>query len=144
MSKSASLLVLWATTLFLGLFLVWPVIESVIGAFTDVYGRVSLAYLTEVFRNPIYIEGLWNALLMGAGSTVIALVIALPLAWVGDRFEFPLKGWLTPLVLAPMVLPPFVGAIGMIAICSGASQKGNAPAYCSGKCQCRRKVVTVL
>jgi iron(III) transport system permease protein len=115
-SKSASLLVLWATLLFLGLFLVWPVIESIVGAFTDVSGRVSMAYVTEVFRNRIYLEGLWNALLMGVGSTLIALVIALPLAWVGDRFEFPLKGWLTPLVLAPMVLPPFVGAIGMIAI----------------------------
>jgi iron(III) transport system permease protein len=115
-SKSASLLVLWVTTLFLGLFLVWPVIESVAGAFTDVSGRGSLAYLAEVFRNPIYLEGLWNALLMGVGSTAIALAIALPLAWVGDRFEFPLKSWLTPFVLAPMVLPPFVGAIGMIAI----------------------------
>jgi iron(III) transport system permease protein len=102
--------------LFLGLFLVWPVIESIVGAFTDVSGRISMAYVTEVFRNRIYLEGLWNALLMGVGSTVIALVIALPLAWVADRFEFPLKSWLTPLVLAPMVLPPFVGAIGMIAI----------------------------
>ena len=95
---------------------VWPVIESVMGAFVDTAGQVSMAYLSEVFRNPIYIEGLWNAALMGVGSTVIALIISLPLAWVGDRYEFPLKGWLTGLALAPMVLPPFVGAIGMMAV----------------------------
>ena len=47
---------------------------------------------------------------------MIALVLALPLAWVGDRYEFPFKGWLTTLALAPMVLPPFVGAIGMMTV----------------------------
>ncbi len=116
MSKSASRLVLWVTLLFLTVFLLWPVLESVMGAFVDPAGRISIAYLSEVFRNPIYIEGLLNAVLMGIGSTAIALVLALPLAWVGDRYEFPLKGLLTGLALAPMVLPPFVGAIGMMAV----------------------------
>jgi iron(III) transport system permease protein len=115
-SKSASRLVLWVTLLFLTVFLLWPVLESVMGAFVDPAGRISMAYLSEVFRNPIYIEGLLNAVLMGIGSTAIALIIALPLAWVGDRYEFPLKGLLTGLALAPMVLPPFVGAIGMMAV----------------------------
>jgi iron(III) transport system permease protein len=104
------------TLLFLTVFLLWPVLESVMGAFVDPAGRISIAYLSEVFRNPIYIEGLLNAVLMGIGSTAIALVLALPLAWVGDRYEFPLKGLLTGLALAPMVLPPFVGAIGMMAV----------------------------
>ncbi len=116
MSKSASRLVLWVTLLFLTVFLLWPVLESVMGAFVDPAGRISMAYLSEVFRNPIYLEGLLNAVLMGIGSTAIALIIALPLAWVGDRYEFPLKGLLTGLALAPMVLPPFVGAIGMMAV----------------------------
>lgn len=116
MSKAAATIILWLAAAFLGVFLVWPVIENVLGAFTDPSGHPSLAYLTEVFRNPIYLEGLWNAVLMGVGSTAIALVISLPLAWVGDRYEFPCKGWLTGLALAPMVLPPFVGAIGMRAV----------------------------
>jgi iron(III) transport system permease protein len=109
-------IILWVTIAFLGVFLVWPVFEGVMGAFVDPAGRVSMAYLTEVFRNPIYLEGLRNALLMGVGSTVVALAISLPLAWVGDRFDFPGKSWLTGLALAPMVLPPFVGAIGVRAV----------------------------
>jgi iron(III) transport system permease protein len=115
-SKTAANIVLWAAVAFLGVFLVWPVFESVTGAFLDPAGRPTLAYLAEVFRNPIYLEGLWNAVLMGLGSTAIALIIALPLAWVGDRYDFPCKGWLTALTLAPMVLPPFVGAIGIMAV----------------------------
>ncbi len=116
MSILGARIILWVTIAFLGVFLVWPVFEGVMGAFVDPAGRVSMAYLTEVFRNPIYLEGLRNALLMGVGSTVVALAISLPLAWVGDRFDFPGKSWLTGLALAPMVLPPFVGAIGVRAV----------------------------
>ena len=116
MSRTASRLILLVTLVFLSVFLVWPVLESLTGAFIDPLGHISLAYLIEVFRNPLYLEGLWNALLMGIGSTLIALLISLPLAWVADLYDFPLKRFLTPLALAPMVLPPFVGAIGMIAI----------------------------
>jgi iron(III) transport system permease protein len=115
-SKRAAIVVLCIAGAFLGVFLVWPVFESVAGAFIDPAGRVSVGYLAEVFRNPIYLDGLWNAVLMGVGSTAIAVAIALPLAWVADRYEFPFKGWLTGLALAPMVLPPFVGAIGMMAV----------------------------
>jgi iron(III) transport system permease protein len=36
-----------------------------------------------------------------------------PLAYVSDRFLYPLKGILNSAVLIPMILPPFVGAIGI-------------------------------
>jgi iron(III) transport system permease protein len=115
-SRNGPKIILCVAGLFLTVFRVWPVGESVRSAFVDMGGKGTLEYLAEVFRNPIYLEGLWNAVLMGVGSTAIALVLALPLAWVADRFEFPGKKWLTALVLAPMVLPPFVGAIGMRAV----------------------------
>ncbi len=105
-----------ATGLFLAIFLLWPVAETVAGAFLDPAGRLTGAYLLEAVRNPIYLEGLRNALAMGLGSTLLAMAMALPLAWIADRFEFAGKTWLTSLVLVPMVLPPFVGAIGIRAI----------------------------
>jgi len=80
------------------------------GFFVD--GGFTLEYLTGVFSNPIYREGLINSLLIGLGTTLLATVIALPLAWTANRFTFPLKGTLTALLLVPMILPPFVGAIG--------------------------------
>jgi iron(III) transport system permease protein len=84
-SKAAAHLILWITAAFLGVFLVWPVFESITGAFIDATGQPSLAYLAEVFRNSIYLDGLRNALLMGIGSTALAMMIALPLAWLADR-----------------------------------------------------------
>jgi iron(III) transport system permease protein len=66
-----------------------------------------------VFRNPIYREGLWNAFALGAVSTGATLAIAFPLALIGHRYDFFAKPLLGVLVLAPMILPPFVGAVGM-------------------------------
>ena len=40
-------------------------------------------------------------------------MIALPLAFISDRFIFPAKGLLGSVILVPMILPPFVGAIGI-------------------------------
>jgi iron(III) transport system permease protein len=67
----------------------------------------------EVFANPVYLEGIWNALLLGVTSTLASLLIAFPLALLAHRYGFPLKGPLSALILVPLVLPPFVGAVGV-------------------------------
>jgi iron(III) transport system permease protein len=96
--------------LFAALFL-WPLWQVLRGGFV-VEGRFTLRYLAGVFRNPIYAEGLFNSAKLAAGTTGLALLIALPLAWLAHRYDFPGKGLAGALLLVPMVLPPFVGAIG--------------------------------
>jgi iron(III) transport system permease protein len=66
-----------------------------------------------VFSNPVYVEGLINSLKMALGSTAGAMVLALPLALLAARCEFRGKLVLTSLLLVPLILPPFVGAIGV-------------------------------
>jgi iron(III) transport system permease protein len=73
----------------------------------------TLDYFAAVFRNPIYREGLWNAFALGIASTFATLAIAFPLALIGHRYDFIGKNLLGVLVLAPMILPPFVGAVGV-------------------------------
>jgi iron(III) transport system permease protein len=97
---------------FFGVFFVLPIAIAVRGAFLDQTGALTLDYLGEVFRNPIYLEGFTNALKLAVGSTVLAFSIAAPLAWIIERFEFPAKRLLSGFLLLPMMLPPFVGAIG--------------------------------
>ncbi len=77
-----------------------------------VNGRFTLQYLAGVFQNPIYAEGLLNSLKIAVGTTTIVTFIAVPLAWLSNRFEFAGKKLFSGLVLVPMILPPFVGAIG--------------------------------
>ena len=96
-----------------GAFFVYPIAQTLAGAFFDADNQFTLAYVSEVFRNPVYVEGLRNAFLIGVASTAAAFALALPLAWLGDRFDFAGRRTLSALLLAPLILPPFVGAIGI-------------------------------
>jgi iron(III) transport system permease protein len=73
----------------------------------------TLEFFAAVFKNPIYREGLWNSFAIGSCATLAALAIAFPLALIGHRYDFIGKPALGVLVLAPMILPPFVGAVGV-------------------------------
>ncbi|MCS6771875.1 MAG: iron ABC transporter permease [Kiritimatiellae bacterium] len=99
-----------ASAIFAVLFLV-PLGTVIQGGFW-VHGRLTFEYLAGVFLNPIYSEGLLNSFLIASGTTALATLIALPLAWLTAKFDFIGKNWLTGMILIPMILPPFVGAIG--------------------------------
>ncbi len=113
MSKPIAWIVWLFTAAFFGCFFLWPIAATLKGAFIDADGKVTLGFIAEIFRNRIYLEGLRNAFLLAVASTGATLAIALPLAWLTDRFEFPGKKLLFSLLLVPMILPPFVGAIGL-------------------------------
>ena len=113
MSRTLSSLVYALTAAFFAVFFLYPVLQTLRGAFVVDGNHFTLLYVREVFRNPIYIEGLRNALLLAIASTAAAFVLSVPLAWVADRFDFAGKKFFSALLLAPMILPPFVGAIGV-------------------------------
>jgi len=106
--------------LILGVFLLWPIALTVRGGFTDGEGNFTLHYFigegVGVLRDPLYQVGLFNSLMIAVFTTVICLIIAMPLAVLAARFEFWGKTLVTSLVLVPLILPPFVGAIGLRAI----------------------------
>ena len=111
MRRSTAWFVFGAVTTLLSLLFFWPLGTVVSGGFW-VDGRFTLRYLLGVFENPIYVEGLFNSLKIALGTTGLAMGVALPLAWIANQFEFRGKSAFSALVLVPMILPPFVGAIG--------------------------------
>ncbi len=113
MSQSLARIVFFLTAVFFALFFVLPIFETLRGAFVAADGNFTIEYFVEVFRNPIYLEGLWNSLMMAVWSTALTTLIAVPLAVMSDRYLFPGRTLLGALVLVPMILPPFVGAIGV-------------------------------
>ena len=96
---------LGAVLLFLGAFLLFP-IGTVVGVGCD------WQLITELFKNRIYVEGLLNSLAIALCTTGIVFVISLGLALLYDRYDFPGKNLCSTALLIPMVLPPFVGALG--------------------------------
>jgi iron(III) transport system permease protein len=113
MSRTTARLVFALTCAFFAVFFLWPILQIVKGGFTDENGRPTLAFLKALLSDPTYVGALLNSFLLACAGTTMALLIALPLAAVSDRFLFPFKGFLNSAVLIPMILPPFVGAIGI-------------------------------
>src|SRR5688572_341689 len=116
MSKSFSLFVFVVMTMFFTCFLLVPIWSTVQVAFQSSQGGWTLEHVWEVFRNPLYREGLWNSLVLAVFTTLGCLILSVPLAVLFTRFEFPGKALLNSLMLMPMILPPFVGAIGVRAM----------------------------
>lgn len=97
---------------FLLVVLVWPLINVVAAGFQSHDGSLTLAYLRLVLDNPVLLSGLLKSTGIAVATTLVALALALPLAVLAGRFDFPGRTLLSSLVLVPMVLPPFVGAVG--------------------------------
>ncbi len=98
---------------FFGVFLIWPIAQVVARGFTDNSGHVTFQYVSLIFRNQVLVDGLTNAANIGLWTTLASLLIALPLAVLSVRYDFPGRALLSGLLLVPLVLPPFVGALGM-------------------------------
>lgn len=103
-------LVLYA---FFGFFFLWPLYRILVRGFVTRSGNFTLQYVGLIFSDPELVHGLINAVGIAVAVTALCLVISMPLAILAVRYEFPLSGWLSGLMLAPLVLPPFVGAIGV-------------------------------
>ncbi|MGI6098645.1 MAG: ABC transporter permease [Kiritimatiellia bacterium] len=111
-NRTAWMLMIILTAL-LGVLMIWPLVE-VIGGGCYENGAFTLKYIRGVFQNPVYAEGLLNSLGIAAGTTLLATLVAVPLAWLGHRYNYPGKGIFSALILVPLILPPFVGAIGIL------------------------------
>ncbi len=113
MTQTTARIVFATTAAFFAVFFLWPILQILKGGFINADGRLTFGYLSALLSDPTYLGALRNSFLLACAGTLLAFLIALPLAYVSDRFLFPLKGLLNSAVLVPLVLPPFVGAIGI-------------------------------
>ncbi|MFA9479198.1 ABC transporter permease [Phycisphaerales bacterium AB-hyl4] len=100
----------------LGLFLVWPIVLTVRGGFRDAEGALTLRYILLVFQDPVLVRGLINSFMIAVFTTIGCMLLAMPLAVLAAKYDFRGKALVTSFVLVPLILPPFVGAIGMRAL----------------------------
>ncbi|MBC8202643.1 MAG: iron ABC transporter permease [Planctomycetes bacterium] len=98
---------------FFAAFLIYPIWLTVQGGFEGLEGGFTLHHVWSVFEDPVLRTGFFNAIGIAVCTTLACLVISLPLATLSARCNFPGKGVFSALVLVPLILPPFVGAIGL-------------------------------
>ncbi len=112
MKRSTAWFLFFVLTAIFAVTFLWPLFRIVQKGFFDTDGTPTLRYLYGVFQNPIYVEGLINSFKIAIGTTTLVCCIAVPLAWMANKYQFAGKGLFQGLLLVPMILPPFVGAIG--------------------------------
>lgn len=113
-SKGRERIQLLVIVAILGMCLLWPLWLTLRGAFRTNDGAAwTTFHVLEVFQDPISRQGLLNALAIALCVTLGTLLLSMPLALVASRLTFRGKSLLTGLLLLPLILPPFVGAIGL-------------------------------
>jgi len=81
-------------------------------------GLVRLASWSTLLTDlgsPEALDALRLSLICSLGATVLSVALGLPLAWTLARVSFPGKGFVRALVLLPLVLPPVVGGVALLA-----------------------------
>ena len=103
--------------LFFGAFLIYPLLGLFGGAFflTDGQGNThfTLRFFQLLIDNRLYRLSLVNSFEITVLATIFTTLVAIPLAVFFTRYAFPGREWFRPLLLAPLILPPFVGALGI-------------------------------
>ena len=90
----------------LAVFLLWPILK-VVGASLGGGGE-PLFWLRRVFVDPSIRQWLINAAEVAVWTTALTALLGLPLAILADRVPFRGKWLASAMVMAPMILPPFV------------------------------------
>lgn len=103
----------------LGVFLVWPMTHVFTHSFRDEQG-FTLLYVAGLFANPVHLQAGLTSFLIATCVTLCCVTVAMPMAWLFARRSFPGKAVWSGLLLLPMILPPFVSAVGMKIIFSRA------------------------
>lgn len=97
---------------FFALFLLYPLSFLLRHAFVA-NGHFTFEYFGLLLASPLQREALWNSFAIGCCTTVLTTLLAVPLAHGMARFAFRGRALVSGLLLVPMVMPPFVGAIGL-------------------------------
>lgn len=105
-------LILGLTTLFFVLFLVYPLLYVFKEAFW-IENKFNLTYFKLMVTDPNIRTLVINSFKIGVMVTFVTSVVSLPLAYFLTRYRYPGRNMLRSVILIPMIMPPFVGAIGM-------------------------------
>lgn len=69
----------------------------------------------ELVTDPLVLEALRLSIGSSLAALAVSVVLGVPLALVFARYDFPGKPFIRALAVLPMVLPPVVGGVGLLA-----------------------------
>ena len=97
---------------FFAVFLFYPLLLAMKSGL-QFNGTFSFYWLGRLFSNPILMGQLGNSFLLACLTTFLVILVTLPMAVINTRYEFKGQSLLGILLLIPLILPPFVGALSI-------------------------------
>jgi iron(III) transport system permease protein len=98
--------------LLLGLFFLYPLFYVLLELFEGGTDQLRSAF-RETFSSPYQYTLIKNSLILAAGSSLLAISIGAPLAWLFTRYKIFAGQFFESLMILPLFLPPFIGAFGI-------------------------------
>lgn len=80
------------------------------------FGRTPWGRFTEIVSSPSAVSALGLSLGTSVASTAIAVLFGLPIAWTLARHRFPGRRVLRAVISVPLVLPPVVAGVALLAV----------------------------
>ena len=72
-----------------------------------------MTYMQLFLSTPLFTESLVNSMIVGIVSVITTSLIGVPLAYLLTRYEFKTKTVMEMLSSLPLIMPPFIGTIGL-------------------------------
>ena len=82
--------------------------------FAGLLARVPWSDLPALLAGDMVTDALRLSLVTSLASTLIAVVVGIPLAWIMARLDFPGRSLVRGFVTLPLVLPPVVGGAALL------------------------------
>ena len=102
--------------------IIYPIGVLIFNSFTiSEWGKpviYTLSNYAKIFRTDRFLLALRNSLIISLGTTALAGLLGITLAWITARTNTPLRGKLEPFNIIPYFLSPMVGAISWMYIIS--------------------------
>ncbi|MFD1910974.1 ABC transporter permease [Halodurantibacterium flavum] len=99
----------------LAILVIAPIAMLLVKSFTSAAtGGFTLENYVTAYGRARHVQALWNTLLMGGATTVLALLMAVPTAWACTRTNMPGRNLVRFALFGAFLMPPYLTGVGWI------------------------------
>lgn len=107
-------IVKYVSIILLLIFLVYPLFSIIFQSFLGKDGGLTLKYYKTFFDKPYYYRTLFNSLKVSISTTILAVLVGVPMAYITSRYNIFWKKIINILIIMSLMSPPFIGAYSWI------------------------------
>ncbi|HIU77456.1 MAG TPA: iron ABC transporter permease [Candidatus Pelethocola excrementipullorum] len=96
------------------IFIIYPFSRLLIQSFHNKEGGLTLENYANFFQRKYYITTLFNSLKVCVATTLLTVVLGVPMAYISTRYNIWCKKLINIMIILSLMSPPFIGAYSWI------------------------------